>query len=97
MAEFRVYSGLFESGFEVTPINTVPNVPTPEFNINTQSGPVEVKVASKHQCKAEDVKQKDIYKALNTEEVEFPDGVEYRVQSNESIKIEMVISEHAIT
>ena len=93
MAEIRVYGGLLESGFEVAPINTMSNFPTPDFNIDTLSGSVEIEVASKHQCKAEDMRQQDIYKAMNTEEVEFPENVEHYVRSNENTTVKMVISE----
>ena len=93
MAEIRVYGGLLESGFEVTPIN--PNgVSTPDFNIETHSGLVEVEVASKHQSREEDILQQDIYKAMNTEEAEFLDGVEHHVVRCENYKIETAISEH---
>lgn len=93
MAEIRFYGGLLESGLEVTPINTEPNLHTPDFKIATQSGLVEVEVASKHQCKAEDIMQQDIYMAMNTEEVELPDGVEYHVRGSENATVKMAVSE----
>lgn len=94
MAEIRVYGGLLEAGFEVFPKPTEQNKYTPDFCIDSHSGLVEIEVASKHQCEAEDIKHQEIYDAMNNKVSEFPEGVEYHVHISNNSTIKTAISEH---
>ena len=77
MAEIRVYGGLLEAGFKVTPIDSKKGIPTPDFRLDSHDDSVEIEVASKHQPEKEADKRELIHKAMNTNGAKFPEDVEY--------------------
>ena len=89
MAEIRVYGGLLEAGFCVSPVSE-DQVRTPDFKIASHGGPVEVEIAAKHPHQP----QQALLDAVQAKDAEFPQGVDYSIRHSEGTTIEAITFEY---